>query len=99
MVDTAGKDMGKFESDMRECQQYASQATGAGTSAAVGAAIGAGLMALLAGVGGGKKRYDMGATARQGAVVGAVAGGAHGEDDQHNIIRRCMAGRGYNVLN
>lgn len=98
MVDTQGMDMNRYESDLAACQQYAGQVSGAATQAAVGAAIGAGLSALLAGVGGGRNRFDMGATARIGAVGGAVAGAGQGETDQRNIIRRCLAGRGYRVL-
>lgn len=98
LIDTAGVDMNRMEGDLAQCQQYAGQVSGAATQAAVGAAIGAGLSALLAGVGGGRNRFDMGATARIGAVGGAASGAASGETDQRNIVRRCMAQRGYRVL-
>jgi outer membrane lipoprotein SlyB len=38
------------------------------------------------------------AGAALGSVLAGVAGGASGETNQRNIIRRCLAGRGYRVL-
>lgn len=96
MVDSRNVDMNKYEGDVRDCQQYASQVAGAGTGAAVGAGIGAILGFALAAAAG--RRYDRDATARVGALAGGVSGGAEGEQDQRNVIRRCMAGRGYSVL-
>jgi uncharacterized protein YcfJ len=96
LVDTKGVDMNQYESNLRECQQYATQVAGAGENAATGAVAGAVLGALLAGLAG--KNYDRGATARVGALSGAVSAGAQGEQDQRNVIRNCMNGRGYRVL-
>jgi len=53
--------------------------------AALGAAVGDHSVALDA--------------ARFGAVEGAVVGGTAGADTQVQIIRNCMSGRGYLVLN
>ena len=98
IIDTRGGavDMNRYETDLRECQQYAAQTAGAAETAAVGAAAGAILGAILAAAAG--RSYDRYATARVGAVSGAVAGAGAGETDQRNIIRRCLAGRGYSVL-
>jgi hypothetical protein len=60
------------------------------------AGAGAALSALVAAVGG--RRYDKGASAAQGAVLGAAAGAVQGETDQRATIRRCLNGRGYSVL-
>jgi len=98
LIDTAGVDMNRLEYDLRECQQYAGQVAGAGTQAAVGAGLAAGLIAILGAVGGGKNRFDMGASTRMAAVGGAAGGAASGETDQRNVVRRCMAGRGYRVM-
>lgn len=89
-------DMNKFETDLRDCQQYANQVTGAAGQAAAGAAVGAIFGAILASAAG--KNYDRGATTRVGAVTGAAAGAVQGETDQRDIIRRCLGGRGYSVL-
>ena len=96
MIDSRNVDMNRFEIDLRECQQYAQQVTGAGTQAATGALIGAAFGAVLAAAAG--IRYDRGATARVGAVTGAATGGAQGESNQRDVIRRCISGRGYSVL-
>lgn len=89
-------DMNKFEMDLRDCQQYANQVAGAASQAAAGAAVGAVFGAILASAAG--KNYDRGATARVAAVTGAAAGAGQGETDQRNIIRHCLSGRGYSVL-
>lgn len=97
IVDTKGVvDMSKYEVDLRECQQFATQTTGAGERAMAGAIAGAALGALLAAAAG--SRYSRNQHAGVGAVAGAAAGAGQGENDQRTIIRRCMAGRGYNVL-
>ena len=52
-----------------------------------------GLLAAAAG-----KGYSRTNSAQVGAVTGAVSAGAQGETGLRNIIRRCLAGRGYKVL-
>jgi outer membrane lipoprotein SlyB len=96
LIDSQGVDMSRFEADLRDCQGYAEGVSGAGTQAAVGAVAGALFGGLLAAVAG--RGYDQGATARVGAVTGAVVGGAGGETSQQDVVRRCVAGRGYRVL-
>lgn len=96
MIDTQGVNMTKFEADLKDCQQYAQGVAGAGTQAAIGAGVGFLLGTLLAAAAG--RNYDRDATARVGAVSGAVAGGAHGETSQNDVVKRCVAGRGYKVL-
>jgi outer membrane lipoprotein SlyB len=96
IVDTQGVDLNRYEVDLRECQQYATQTMSAGQSAAAGAVAGALFGAILASAAG--SRYDKNSTARVGAVSGAAGAGAEGETNQRNIIRRCLAGRGYKVL-
>lgn len=96
VVDNKGVDLNRYEVDLRECQTYATQTAGAGESAAAGAAAGAVLGAVLAAAAG--RGYSRSSTARVGAVTGAVGAGAEGENNQRNIIRRCLAGRGYKVL-
>lgn len=96
IVDNKGVDLNRYESDLRECQSYATQTAGAADSAVAGALAGALLGAALAGAAG--KNYSKSSTARVGAVSGAVGAGAEGERNQRNIINRCLAGRGYKVL-
>lgn len=96
IVDTKNIDFNKYEADLRDCQLFANQTASAGQSAAAGAVAGAVLGAALAAAAG--SRYDRTSTARVGALSGAVGAGAEGERNQRNIINRCLAGRGYSVL-
>ena len=95
MVDT-GHRIGDYNADLAECQQYAQRAAGAGDGAVAGAVGGAIVMGVLSAIlgGGGHGRW-----AAVGALSGAASGAAAGETNQRDVIRRCMANRGYSVLN
>ena len=96
IVDTQGVDMSAFEDDLQECELIAEQVP-VGERAATGAAVGAVLGGVIGGVIGDSD------TAQRGAGVGAVSGGARGAQDGLNeedrVIKNCMQGRGYRVLN
>lgn len=96
IIDSRGIDFNRYEADLKDCQQYALQTAGAAESAAAGAVAGAALGAVLAAAAG--SRYSRNQSARVGAVGGAVGAAAEGENNQRNIIRKCLAGRGYSVL-
>jgi outer membrane lipoprotein SlyB len=86
----------KYDADLRECQQHAAEVMGAGESAAAGAIVGALLgTAIAAAFGRGASRNQAAAVA---AVSGAASGGAAGEMNQREVVKRCLAGRGYSVL-
>jgi len=97
MVDEeAIQDRAKYEQDLRTCQGYANRLSpgnnavrGAVTGAIIGAAVGA-----VVGDSGSIAR----STAGYGAVAGAsgAAGGTYAM--QINVIRNCMIGRGYMIL-
>lgn len=100
IVDMRGVDTNRFEADLAECQQYAKQVSPAGSGvggALLGALFGA---ALGAAVGGAAGDPGAGATlgTAYGGVTGAGAGAASAAEDQKSIIRRCLTGRGYSVL-
>jgi uncharacterized protein YcfJ len=96
IIDTARVDFNQYERDLRDCQGYATQTANAAQTAAVGAAAGAIFgLALGAIVGHG---VDKNAMTGAGALFGAVDGAGHGETNQRDIIRRCLANRGYSVL-
>lgn len=84
-----------FQADLAECRQIAEQAPrgAALAGAGVGAALGAGV-AVASGHPG---------AAGQAAGGGAVIGGARGAGATHRekrmIVRNCLKGRGYSVLN
>lgn len=95
IVDMKGVDRAAYESDLKECQEYAKQVDPSG-EAATGAAAGAVFGALLGAAIGGRGYAGYGA--RVGAAQGVGAGAAHGMAGQIQIVRNCMAGRGYRVL-
>lgn len=88
--------MAKYEADLKDCQQYSQQVLGPGTQAAIGAGLGALLGFVVNRVAG--SNYDSDAGAKVGAILGGVGGAASGADSEINVIRRCMSGRGYRVL-
>lgn len=96
IVDTKGVDMQVYESDLEDCYAFADQVdadnkilTGAATGAVVGSVIGAAA---------GKSE-----TAKRGAGVGAASGTLSGTSsviaERQRVVRNCLAGRGYLVLN
>jgi outer membrane lipoprotein SlyB len=93
VVDMQGKDPERWSTDLAQCQQYATQRMEAAQGAVIGAALLAGLAAALAP--GGYRNQ----AARQGAIIGGVAGAGNANETQQDIIKRCLWGRGYNVLN
>lgn len=95
IVDNKGVDLNRYEADLQECQSYAKATPNAGKSAAGGAATGGAFGFVLALIGGGKKLASAGA----GAVVGGAVGASAGETNQRDIIKNCLKGRGYKVLN
>lgn len=93
LVDMKGRDWAVFSQDTGECQIYARQQPGATEGAIGGALAGALIGAALAPHG---YRSNV---AGYGAVAGGLGGAAGTNQSQENIIRRCLAGRGYSVLN
>lgn len=96
VVDLQGRDPALYEQNLRECQQYALQVAGAADQAAAGAVAGAVLGTAFAVIVGGGHRNT---AAGLGALSGAASGAAAGERNQRSIISRCLAGRGFSVLN
>lgn len=96
IVDTKGIDLNVYESDLDECHAFADEvrvAEKAGVGAAAGAAVGAVFGAAV----GNSRTVERGAGA--GAVGGAVKGTASGLSERDRVVKRCLQGRGYSVLN
>lgn len=96
IVDLQGVNVAQYENDLAECRAYADEvraghevAQGAVGGAVVGGAIGAAV-----------GNSD---TAQRGAGAGAVAGAARGAGEaireRDRVLRNCLRGRGYRVLN
>lgn len=97
---SSNRTMAEYERDLAECQALASQrsvATDAALGTVGGAAVGAGLGAAVGAITG-----SAGRGALLGTAIGGIGGGTamagNTASSQRDIINRCMAGRGYAVL-
>lgn len=96
IIDTKGVNMAQYDVDLKECQAFADQRNPA-ANAAVGAVGGAILGAAITSLFGGSRQ--MRNTNSMAGALGGVAGAGGGTiASQRRIVYRCMAGRGYNVL-
>lgn len=97
IVDTKGVDSVAYEQDLKDCQNFAAQKSGMAEASGTAAVSGAALGALFGLVGGGT-----GSNIAQGAGIGAVIGGAGGayvgNKAQEDVVKNCLRGRGYKVL-
>ena len=96
IIDTKGVDMSGYHADLTDCQSYASQvpvAQRTATSTAGGAVLG-GVIGAIVGDSGTAQRG-----AGVGAVTGAVKGVSSGTKERQQVVRNCLRGRGYRVLN
>jgi|GEM_PF-99802 len=96
IIDTKGVDMSAYYQDLHECRNYASQVnTGAQiagktvSGAVIGGAIGA-----IAGDSDAAKR-----AAGVGGLLGAVKGSGQASREKQRVVKNCLRGRGYRVLN
>lgn len=96
VVDMQGvHDTAQYETDLSDCQRYAAGVDPAARGAA-GAVIGGLLGAAIGAIAGDVESGMMAGAMALGGTAGAVSSGV---SDQKDIIRRCMSGRGYAVLN
>ena len=96
ITDTQAADMTQYNKDMYECRQYAAQINvgadalgGLIAGALIGAAIGAAI--------GNSDTAEMGAGL--GAIDGVTEGASGALSEQDKVIKNCLLGRGYKVLN
>ena len=96
IIDTQGVDMQQYYQDMDDCRSFATQVPVAekATKTAVGGAVVGGVLGAIVG---------NSSTAAKGAGVGAVTGGLKGASSGHRerdrVVKNCLRGRGYRVLN
>ncbi len=97
IIDKKGVNMSQYAVDKAECESYADEVrTGekAARGAASGAVVGGAVGAIL---------DDSSEGAARGAGVGAVTGAARGVSegarDEVRVVKQCLRGRGYRVLN
>jgi outer membrane lipoprotein SlyB len=93
IVDPHGINMANYEDDLADCQGYGSQVRiekGVAKGAAAGGAVGAASGAILG---------DIGTGAGLGAVGGAARSAQIGAREKSHVVKNCLRGRGYRVLN
>ena len=95
IIDEQRSNMANYDRDLAQCESYAEgvpvgekAARGAGSGAVVGGAIGAV-----------SDRHDAGEGAAIGAITGGAAGINQGQREKVQVVKRCLRGRGYAVLN
>lgn len=95
LVDMKGVDNIQFNNDVMECNAYARRIDAEQHAANTAMALGV-LGALLgASLGNRRDALQLGAI---GAASGAVQGHSKAVEKQEDVVRRCLAGRGYVVL-
>ncbi len=95
IIDEQRSNMANYEQDLAQCEAYAEQVA-VGEKAARGAASGG---AVGGAVGAVSDRHDAGEGAAIGAITGGAAGINQGQRDQVRVVKNCLRGRGYRVLN
>lgn len=98
IVDTKGVSPSQYEQDVSECTEYADEVELAGKTAA-GAVTGAVVGAALGGIWDGYRGASVERGAASGAVLGGAGGATSGASERKRVIRNCLQGRGYRVLN
>ena len=96
ITDTKGVDMQQYNQDFYDCRQYAAQVNVGGDALAgliAGAIVGAAIGAAV----GNSDTAERGAGV--GAISGVTEGAAEGLSEQDMVIKKCLIGRGYKVLN
>ena len=96
IIDKKGVDMAKYEADLQDCSSY-SEEVKTGEKVAKGAATGAVVGGLIGAAVGNSRDVQRGAGA--GAVTGGAKGASRGEQDEIRVVKNCLRGRGYRVLN
>ncbi len=96
IIDRKGVNMAQYERDLTECRHYAEEIK-TGEEVARGAARGAVVGGLIgAAVGNSRTAGKVGGA---GAVRGASRGVSRAKFDKKRVVRNCLRGRGYRVLN
>ncbi len=96
IIDLKGVNTAQYRKDLAECEALADQVSvgkQAAGSAVAGAVVGA---AVGAAVGNSDTAQR---AAGAGATVGAAKGTGQGLNERQQVVRNCLRGRGYNVLN
>lgn len=96
IIDRKGVDMTHYEQDLAECRNYAEEVP-VGKESVKGGVAGAVIGGAIGAVVGNSRTAERAAGA--GAVAGTARGAARGTSEQQRVVKRCLTGRGYRVLN
>ena len=96
IIDTRGVDESVFKKDYSECSDFAKNIDLTERTLKQGAVAGATGAAVGAIIGGEEAAEKIGGSA---AVLNAVEANLDGRNEQAKIIKNCLRGRGYKVLN
>lgn len=96
VVDMKDVDPLLYEQDLAECQDYRAGVNSAG-DAATGTATGAAMGGLTGAIVGNSTTAARGAGV--GALWGLFGGLSRAEREKQQIVKQCLRGRGYRVLN
>ncbi len=93
IIDMQGVNPDALAQDWDECEAYSEEiiiAAGAARGSATGAAVGAAAGAI---------NSDVARSAANGALYGGTRSALDADRDKQRVFKRCLAGRGYRVLN
>lgn len=93
IIDMKGVDEAKLQRDWAECEAYTEQihtTEGVAKGSTVGAVVGAAAGAI---------HGEAGEGAATGALYGGTRSGLMADRDKQKVLKRCLRGRGYRVLN
>ena len=96
IIDTRGVDESVFKKDYSECSDFAKNIDLTERTLKQGAVAGATGAAVGAIIGGEEAAKKIGGSA---AVLNAVEANLDGRNEQAKVIKNCLRGRGYKVLN
>jgi hypothetical protein len=98
IVDMKGVNPYQYEQDLAECSDYADEVP-VGEKAVTGAAAGAAVGAAVGVIWDGHRGSSPERGAATGAVVGGAGGVGSGISERNRVVKNCLRGRGYAVLN
>ena len=98
IVDMKGVNRAQYEQDLEECREYVDEVQ-VGRKVAGGAAAGAAVGAAVGVIWDGHDGHTVARDAGTGAVLGGAGGAAGGVKEKDTVVKNCLRGRGYRVLN
>ena len=96
IIDREGVDEARYQQDLARCQQYAEEVE-AGKKVAGGAVGGALIGGAIGAILGDSRTAARAAGA--GSVTGAAGGASRAAQEKTRVVKNCLRGRGYQVLN